>query len=712
MSDSFAGAGRYGVYRGENLAKVAFPLGGIGAGMVCLEGTGAISHVSLRHKPEVFNEPLMFSALHVQGEGGNASRVLEGPVPTWKIMFPWGREYHGSGGGGRNKTYGLPHFADAEFSVRFPFATVALKDRNVPLDVTLTGWSPFIPGNSSDSSMPMGGLEYRFKNTSTKSIKAEYSFHSQNFMGVYALNKLPENERPASGVRPIGGGFELFQDGTGDAPWGQGSFCAASDDPETKVNCRWFRGGWFDPLTLVWKSVAKGETMDNPEFTEGDPSPGGSLYVPLELEPGEEKTVRVRLSWYVPASNIRIGQGLDDEEEKKKGECSSGCECGCSSAEKETHSPWYAGRFDSMAAVDSYWRSEYERMKNESKTFSDCFYNTTLPPEVVDAVAANLTILKSPTVMRQKDGRLWAWEGCCDDAGCCAGSCTHVWNYAQALPHLFPDLEQSLRETEFGENQDSRGHQNFRACLPIRPNTNSWHAAADGQLGGIMKIFREWRVSGDINWLRGMWVKVRASLDYCINTWDPDREGILKEPHHNTYDIEFWGPDGMCGSFYLGALKAAELMGAELGEDVAEYTGLFEKGKRCLETELYDGEYFYQKIRWSDLNAPDPVEASRKTNDWNVNYSNEARELLQKEGPKYQYGAGCLSDGVLGAWMAEVCGVGEILDKEKVKSNLKAIFKYNFRRDLSEHANPQRPTYALGSESGLLLCSWPKSEAL
>ena len=90
-------------------------------------------------------------------------------------------------------------------------------------------------------------------------------------------------------------------------------------------------------------------------------------------------------------------------------------------------------------------------------------------------MAANLTILKSPTVLRQADGRLWAWEGCSDNAGCCPGSCTHVWNYAQAIPHLFPALERTLRETEFGPSQDDRGHQTVpqRAAHPARSPTIS-----------------------------------------------------------------------------------------------------------------------------------------------------------------------------------------------------------------------------------------------
>ena len=158
-----------------------------------------------------------------------------------------------------------------------------------------------------------------------------------------------------------------------------------------------------------------------------------------------------------------------------------------------------------------------------------------------------------------------AGKGCSDNKGCCEGSCTHVWNYAQAIPHLFPALERSLRETEFGPSQDSRGHQQFRSALPIRAISHDFHSAADGQLGGILKVYREWRISGDTEWLRRLWPKVKTSLTYCIETWDPGHKGWVEEPHHNTYDIEFWGPDGMCNSFYLGALKAATLIGQALG---------------------------------------------------------------------------------------------------------------------------------------------------
>ena len=184
---------------------------------------------------------------------------------------------------------------------------------------------------------------------------------------------------------------------------------------------------------------------------DGGASPGATLFIPFQLGPGESKTIVVRLAWFVGHSNLR--EGRDPANAPPAG----------------FYRPWYAGRFKGIEDVTSYWSKNYDDLRTRTRRFSDCFYDSTLPPEVMEAVAANLSILKSPTILRQEDGRLWGWEGCGDGWGSCFGSCTHVWNYAQAIPHLFPALERSLRETEFTVSQNEEGHQQFRSALPIRP---------------------------------------------------------------------------------------------------------------------------------------------------------------------------------------------------------------------------------------------------
>lgn len=835
MSQNSEGREFNGKYQKEYLDKIAFPIGGIGAGMFCLEGTGAISHVSLRHHPDVMNEPYTFAAIYVKGVE-NGAKVLEGQVPTWKWFGP-----AQSGLGRGDKTYGLPRFEEAVFQTRFPFATIDLRDKDMPLVAKITGWSPFIPTDADNSSLPVGVLEYQFTNTSDKAIETVFSYNTKNFIDGQGT------------IRGVKNGFVLESDQN------NSGLAIYVDNAAAVVDHCWFRGAWFDPQTVVWDNIRYGRIADKRPVK--GVAPGASVYVPLTLQPGETKTVKVNFCWYLPDSNLSIGGA------RKVGQAFTGMPCkgtasgqqpvsgfvgkqllnsfdrggdgltgiiqspefnigkrylkflvgGGSQADRTsvnlvvdgkivetavgnqtetlsetvwdlkpyqgkkafvkvidldvypwghiladqfvltdnrnediynlsststlladfesnswgdwqvvdsseeekqfladegdveaTYRPWYSERFKSLNEVIGYWDANQAMLEKNSRLFSDAFYSSSLPAEVLEAVAANLTILKSPTVLRQWDGRFWAWEGCQDSFGSCHGSCTHVWNYAQALPHLFPSLERTLRETEFRVSQNTEGHQNFRVNLPISAPPHNFHAAADGQLGGIMKVYREWRISGDTQWMKDLFPAVKKSLDYCIRTWDPLHKGYLEEPHHNTYDIEFWGPDGMCTSFYLGALTAFIEMGKELKQPVKEYTALLSKGKKYMETALFDGEYFIQKIQWEGLQAPNPVDVMS----FGGSYSEEALKLLKEEGPKYQYGTGCLSDGILGMWMVSVCGLDEVLDNEKVRSHLVAVHKYNLKHDLIDHFNPQRPVYACGKDGGLLLCTWPKGGML
>lgn len=827
-------------YSGDQLDRIAFPIGGIGAGMLCLEGTGAWSHFSIRHTPDVFNEPLCFAAIHVKGIE-NGTKVLQGPVRTWKVFGP-----PGTGNGKRERSFGLPRFEDCRFLTRFPFAEIELADDDIPLDIRMTGWSPFTPGDEDNSSLPVGAVEYSFHNPGNEAVEFVFSWNTTQIIRLNADNE----------IRPTKNGIMLYQSGSPDKPQDEAWFTVWVDDPKTTVDHCWFRGGWFDALTMAWKNIESGELLTHEP--QGKNPPGASFFVPITVQPGETRVLPLKFAWYVPVSQLTVGaaeavpgpaftkkpasgtaagqqevsgfkgaglvntyfpagdgqtgvltsaefslkrdeirfligggsspttclnlivdgtvaftaSGSDSEElnwkhwdvSKLKGRkarfeivdrntggwghinldhlvfCDTGgkkeevfedfeggdyagwllteapeskeacCENPEDCAETEAYyKAWYAKRFAGIEEVRKYWDMFYHDLRARSALFTEAFYASTLPAEVTEAVAANLTILKSPTVLRQADGRLWAWEGCSDLGGCCSGSCTHVWNYAQAICHLFPKLERSLRETEFFVSQDESGHQTFRSRLPISPVAHTFHAASDGQLGGIMKVYREWRISGDTGWLKSIYESVKMSLDYCMEAWDPDHAGILTEPHHNTYDIEFWGPDGMCTSFYLGALTAFIEMSEALDMPCDLYKEVLGKGKTYMESELFNGEYYIQKIQWEGLRAQNPLNLSEAEKS---RMPVEEYNRFMAEGPKYQYGTGCLSDGILGMWMATVCGLEEVLDTEQVSSHLKAVHQYNLKWNMIDHVNPQRPTFACGEDAGLLLCSWPHGGAL
>jgi hypothetical protein len=211
------------------------------------------------------------------------------------------------------------------------------------------------------------------------------------------------------------------------------------------------------------------------------------------------------------------------------------------------------------------FKRRYKELRGAARLFSDTFYDTTLPPEVVEAVAANLTILKSPTVLRQHDGRLWCWEGCNDDHGCCAGSCTHVWNYAQAICHLFP-----VAGTEPAAERVLRGQDAPRAA---RPSVATAHLAR--RHTHLRRRRRPARRDhegpprmadlGDRQWLERFWPRIRKSMDYMIAKWDPTAHGAARRipPQHLRHQLLRAGRH--CGSFYLGALAAMVRMGRRAG---------------------------------------------------------------------------------------------------------------------------------------------------
>ena len=171
------------VYSGRELDHIAYPIGGLGSGMFCLSGTGSISNVSFHHYPQLFHEPCAFAAIHVKGVEKGA-KVLETAVPDYKIF---GRNDGGMGVGGT--TWGLPRFDEGTFSAKFPFAEINLEDDDMPVEVKLVAWNPFIPNDEDNSGLPVGGLEYTFTNTSKETVEAIFSFNTRNFM--WKTNEVP-----------------------------------------------------------------------------------------------------------------------------------------------------------------------------------------------------------------------------------------------------------------------------------------------------------------------------------------------------------------------------------------------------------------------------------------------------------------------------------------------------------------------------------------
>ncbi|HLK30163.1 MAG TPA: GH116 family glycosyl-hydrolase, partial [Puia sp.] len=290
FSDNKTGERKYNeAYTHEYLNRIAFPMGGFGTGMICMEGTGALSHVSVKNLPDIYNEPCMFAAIAVKGIK-NGAKVLEGQVPAWKHF---GRP--GSGLGSESSTIGLPRFRNASFLARFPFGYLDISDNDLPLKIKVTAWSPFIPTDEDNASLPVGGLEYHFVNTGTKKLDAVFSFNTKNFVKVDNGN---------NSISSTKNGFVMTEEGTKEKPLRTDMAFYTNDDATVVDHC-WFRGGWWDGLTMAWNAVKNSEA--NAIAPVDKDAPGASLYVPFSLEPGKEKTVRLMMTWYTPDTDQTYG---------------------------------------------------------------------------------------------------------------------------------------------------------------------------------------------------------------------------------------------------------------------------------------------------------------------------------------------------------------------------------------------------------------------
>jgi hypothetical protein len=325
--------------------------------------------------------------------------------------------------------------------------------------------------------------------------------------------------------------------------------------------------------------------------------------------------------------------------------------------------------------------------------------DSTLPGAVKDAAMSNLSTLVSQVCFRTADGEFHGFEGANDKGGCCHGSCTHVWNYETATAHLFPSLARSLRNAAFGDMMDDTGAIHFRETLP-KGTGRSGFAAADGQMGQIMKVYLDWRLSGDTAWLKQIWPRTRKAMEFAwmTNGWDPGKTGVLQGPQHNTYDVEFYGPNPMCGIYYLGALRACESMAGTVGDApfAEQCHALFEKGSKWIDANLFNGESYVQQVRGLKRDQIARTLVSDMGSD-------------NSEQPEYQVGAGCLVDQLVGQYQSEVCGLGPLVNAANLRKTLDSIYRYNYKRDLSQHNCVQR-TFALNDESAIVICDYGKAE--
>jgi non-lysosomal glucosylceramidase len=677
-------------YSGEALRAIAMPLGGIGTGSIALAGDGSLRqwqiHNQINHLACV---PHSFFAVWARPRSGDAvARVLQSSAlydsePDRPPPPPTANDHvvplcH------RRLMQKLPGVGQIDYTGEYPIATLTYRDAALPVDVSMEAFSPFIPLNADDSGIPAIVFNLTVTNPTPEPISASVAATLQNAVGWDGVAPIFDTKCQLYGgnrntTQRTGDLTAIVMDSTrlsGDHP-GFGSMTLTAHGAEASHLTQW------SDLASFWTDFTDDGRFD--EQNDAEPSANGrtlngALAVPFDLEPGASRTATFTIAWHFPNRHMDQAQAglLGIQSEGRSFRVGN----------------QYATRFQSALDVATYVGRDLTRLTDQTRLARDTFFDTTLPPALIESVTSQMSIIRSPTCFWTEDGRFYGFEGCNGAStshhteafgGCCPLNCTHVWNYEMALARLFPDLERSMRDVEWDVQQHPSGYLPHRVVLPLdlprpwdRPLGGPDKPALDGLLGAILKTYREYRASGDDTWLAHTWPSVVDALTYVWSAYDPEHAGVIEDEQPNTYDISIFGANTFIGTLYLAALRAVEEMARIRGESavIAECRTTFERGRDALEQRLWNGSYYIQEV---DL----------------------------EKYPEQNWATGCHADHLLGQWWAHALDLGHVLDPEHLRTAARAIVDNNFRTSFAGLPEGER-RFVSDDNHGLVVCTWPR----
>ncbi|HWD89061.1 MAG TPA: GH116 family glycosyl-hydrolase [Mucilaginibacter sp.] len=670
-------------YEKEQTYRIAMPIGGIGTGDISIGGNGQWRDVEMMNKPGIgfygsvtSQQAPCFTVFVQDGNGKNYAKALMGPIPP--------DQYAGEQGS-IAPNHGMPRFKSATFDAAYPFATVNLEDDEMPVSVKAKVFNPYIPCDADASGIPVAVIRYVVTNKTNQKMQVAVAGSMDNFIGMDGY-KLEFNGFDRS-LNPVGtksnrntyrtsdhlAGIYMTSDSVDHdaSTWGNIALTTSNVGAGYKISYRtqFNPKGWNSNMTDMWDDFSDDGQFENKTFDQKVNDPRAALSVKLELGPNETREVQFFLTWDFPNR-----KDWDD---------------------KQTIGNYYSTQYKDAWDVAEKTLAQLPALESKTLEFVNTFLASNYPNVVKEAALFNSSTLRSQTTFRDREGRFFGWEGVFNTTGSCYGNCTHVWNYEFASPFLFGSLAKSMRQTEYTYSLWDSGLMSFRVSLPLQKGHNWKVAAADGQMGTIMRVYREWQLSGDDEFLKNTYPGIKKALAFAWipGGWDANKDGVMEGCQHNTMDIEYYGPSPEIEFWYLGALKAAAAMAHRMKDGDFENTcrKLLDSGSKWTDENLFNGEYYIQKITPVKDIAPG-LSAGMGSKDTNH--------------PDFQIGEGCLIDQLVGQNMAFVCGLGYLAKPENIRSALKSIVKYNSVNSFTDIYNNMR-SYALDNEAGLLVTAYP-----
>ena len=672
-------------YRGRDRRHISLPVGGIGTGTVGFGGRGQLRDWEIENSPSKgLASELTFLALQVGS--------VQGPPRAWVLEGDLFDDEMEGAQGSAAPMAGFPRFPGCTFEAAYPFGRVLLSGPSCPVTASVETFNPFVPADADLSGLPIAVLRVRLDNVVDQELQCSVMLSAEAMPG-HRLRKRGADSRPRAEQRSGDGlaGYLLSDLALGRDDEDFGTLSAAVVGSDCWTGPTWGLGKWNQGLLAMWRSFAETGRPGDGSFGVGEavPSPthgsavAGTMGSTRVLAAGRSTEITFLLAWH-----------FGNRHSWKWGTRGPGGAPG-----PDVVGNYYTRGFADAWDVVSSQAPRLAELESATRRFVLAFSSSDLSPAVKEAALSNVSTLRSQTLFRTADGRPFGWEGCLDEAGSCLGSCTHVWNYDLATPFLFGSLARSMRETEYLHATDHEGAMSFRVLLPLANGSQYKKAAADGQFGCVVKLFREWRLSGDAEWLKVLWPACRRSIEFAWSKggWDGDRDGVAEGAQHNTMDVEYFGPNPVVQSWYLAALAAASVMAGAVGDEVFASTcrELYSKGAPWTEEHLFNGAYYQQRVvppgdfsevplilRSTEMGAQDPLS------------------------PEFQIGDGCIIDQLVGDTYGRVAGLPGVLQREHRMAALASIHSLSYIADFGEWANGMR-TYAGRGERGHIVLSYP-----
>ncbi len=603
--------------RAEEARTLGMPVGGCFAGTVYLGADGRLWNW------DVFNQHHLGAVIRreevrFRGESLDEIRGANYVRPP-EPFSPFALGFWVESHQGRRTLDSEGGWDSIRFLGRYPIGTVVYESSD--LEVRLDAFSPFVPLRIEDSSFPAVVMAFRVRNRSREENEIQVACEFENPCLLYSRR----------------------------------------DHPEARVESEYYTEATYCGVRHFSHPDSLRDLPDFGTFVATYTGAPPALFLPLRdrnaiavprrLAPGEEAEMRFVVAWHFP---------------------------NCSIPGMEGRRRWYASRWSDAREVADDLISRLPELESLTRKWVDVWYDrSTLPWYVLQRTFASLSTLATNTCYRFEDGRYWFWEG----VGCCPGTCTHVWGYAQGIARVFPEVEATLREqVDFGLSfHDDTGAIDYRGEFDRT-------VAHDGQCNCILRVYREHTMQRDGAFLRRLYPRVKKAMQYLMRE-DADGDGLLEGRQYNTLDADWYGPMAWISSLYLGALRACEQMATEMGDaEFAEACAQrISAGSRSMVERLFNGEYF--------IHEPDPDHPEANAS-----------------------GKGCLADQLFGeSYLRQLC-LSRVVPERETRMALRSIFRYNYAPDVGPYREQMQEVkggrwYAMPGEGGLLLCTFPRGGA-